>query len=156
MSPIQRADFGDPTLAAFLQQHLDDLAPTAPPESQHALELAELQGPGVRLFVGYDDGQVVVTGALATVEPGHEELKSMRTDPALRGQGLAAAMLEHLLADARERGITRVSLETGSQDFFEPARVLYAKAGFRPCPPFGSYWDDPNSNFFTRSLVSTA
>jgi putative acetyltransferase len=78
----------------------------------------------------------------------------MRTDPTRRGQGVAAYVLAHLLDDARGRGIGRVSLETGSMDFFVPARSLYARAGFAPCAPFGSYVADPHSLFMTRSLIS--
>ncbi|MEV1330391.1 GNAT family N-acetyltransferase [Micromonospora costi] len=148
---IGRADFDDPRLAAFLQAHLDDLAPTAPPESRHALHLDGLRGPDVRLWVASIDGEIAGTGALAALEPGHEELKSMRTDPARRGQGIATRLLDHLLRDARARHVHRISLETGSMEFFAPARALYAKAGFVPCPPFGSYTDDPNSVFMTMT-----
>ena len=149
---ITRADFEDPALAAFLQAHLDDLEPTAPAESRHALDLGKLQAPGVRLWVAYDGDELVGTGALVTVEPGHDELKSMRTHPARRGQGIGAALVAHLLADARERGLTRVSLETGSMDFFVPAWALYTRAGFVPAKPFGRYREDPNSVFFSLEL----
>lgn len=149
---ITRADFGDPRLAAFLQAHLDDMEPTAPPESRHALDLAALQGDGVRLWAAQVDGEIVGTAALATLDDRHEELKSMRTDPARRGQGVAGRMLAHVLADARERGVERVSLETGSMDFFVPARTFYSQAGFVPCEPFGSYVADPHSTFMTLAL----
>lgn len=147
---ISRADFADRRLAAFLQAHLDDLEPTAPPESRHALELTDLQGPGVRLWVGESDGRIVGTAALAAIDEQHEELKSMRTDPLVRARGIASRLLAHVLADASSRGVGRVSLETGSMDFFVPARTFYARAGFVPCPPFGSYVDDPHSTFMTR------
>ncbi|WP_432478318.1 GNAT family N-acetyltransferase [Nocardioides sp. GXQ0305] len=150
---IDRADFADPTLGRFLQDHLDDLEPTAPAESRHALDLGGLQAPGVRMWVSRDPDGIVGTAALATLEGRHEELKSMRTDPRLRGRGIARGLLAHVLADARERGIRRVSLETGSMAFFEPARRFYTQAGFVPCPPFGSYVDDPNSVFMTLALA---
>ncbi|GAA1446005.1 GNAT family N-acetyltransferase [Leifsonia poae] len=153
---IERADFTDPALHAFLQAHLDDLEPTAPAESRHALDLTGLQQPRVRLWVARDGSAIVGTVALAALvlpdEPGHEELKSMRTDPERRGEGIAAAMLEFAIADARSRGVRRLSLETGSMEFFEPARRLYARAGFAPCDPFGSYSADPNSYFMTLGL----
>ena len=149
---INRADFGDPRLAAFLQAHLDDMEPTAPPESRHALDLSALQADGVRLWVGTVGDDLVATAALAALAGRHEELKSMRTDPGLRGRGLASRMLAHVLDDARSRGVARVSLETGSMAFFEPARRIYARAGFVACPPFGSYVDDPNSTFMTLDL----
>lgn len=153
MTPtIARADFADPALAAFLQAHLAELAPTAPPESRHALDVGSLQRPGVRLWVASDGGAVVGTAALAALEPQHEELKSMRTAPQARGRGVASRLLAHVLDDARSRGVDRVSLETGSMAFFEPARRLYDGTGFTPCGPFGSYAPDPNSVFMTLPL----
>ena len=77
----------------------------------------------------------------------------MRTEPRVRGRGVASGLLAHVLADARSRGVGRVSLETGSMEFFEPARTFYARAGFTPCPPFGSYVDDPLSTFMTLELT---
>jgi putative acetyltransferase len=154
---ISRADFDDLGLATFLEAHLDDIAPTAPPESRHALDLSELRQPHVRMWVATDDHRIVGTAALAALtggaEQGHEELKSMRTDPCVRGRGIASGLLAHVLADARSRGLRRVSLETGSMEFFVPARTLYAKAGFEPCVPFGSYVDDPMSTFMTLDLT---
>jgi putative acetyltransferase len=147
---IERADFADPGLATFLQAHLDDLAPTAPAESRHALDLGTLQSPHIRLWVMYDGERLIATGALADLAPGHAELKSMRTDPTRRRQGVGRRMLEHLLNDAALRGAAQVWLETGSMEFFAPARTLYESAGFTHCPPFGDYVEDPNSVFMTR------
>lgn len=166
---ISRADLADPQLHAFLAAHLTDMAPTAPPESQHALDLDGLSRRGVRVWVAHLDGALVGTGALADLGPDdtadapddqgaglttgeHAELKSMRTDPARRGAGIASQMLTHLVEDARGRGVRRISLETGSMEFFAPARRLYAKAGFVECRPFGSYVDDPHSVFMTLEL----
>ncbi|NLV77829.1 MAG: GNAT family N-acetyltransferase [Rhodococcus sp.] len=146
---IERADFDDTGLTGFLEAHLSDIAPTAPATSRHALNIAELMDSSVRLWVVRQGSDVVATGALALLEPGHEELKSMRTAPELRGQGIARLLLEHLLLDAKMRGVARVSLETGSMDFFEPARRLYLSSGFVPCGPFGCYEKDPNSVFMT-------
>ncbi|HET8866983.1 MAG TPA: GNAT family N-acetyltransferase, partial [Agrococcus sp.] len=144
-----------PALAAFLQAHLDDLAPTAPASSRHALDIGALQRPGVRLWAARSEhGDIIGTVALATVEAHHEELKSMRTEPALRGAGIASAMLRHAVDDARARGVLRLSLETGSQPFFAPARAMYAKHGFAECPPFGAYRPDPHSTFMTLALAA--
>lgn len=150
---ISRADFADPRLAAFLRAHLDDMEPTAPPDSRHALDLAALQGEHVRLWVGAAGDRILGTVALAALEDGHEELKSMRTEPRVRGTGVATRLLAHALGDARERGVARVSLETGSMEFFAPARRFYAHAGFVSCPPFGSYVEDPLSTFMTLVLA---
>ncbi|MEN0083137.1 MAG: GNAT family N-acetyltransferase [Leifsonia sp.] len=153
---IRRADFADPYLEAFLQEHLDDMESTSPPESRHALDLTGLQHPHVRLWTAMEGGRIVGTVALSTLQPGHDELKSMRTDAALRGRGIGAQLLETALDDARSRGVRRVSLETGSFDFFAPARRLYERAGFKPCAPFASYIDDGNSMYFTLELAATA
>lgn len=153
---IERVKAESPALAEFLVAHHAELEHTAPAESRHALVFERLLAPGVRLFAGSVDGRPVATGALVTVEDGHEELKSMRTDPALRGRGLGRSMLTFLLADAEVRGINRLSLETGSAEFFIPARTMYAAAGFRECGPFGSYIADPYSTFMTLDLSATS
>ena len=153
---IERVQAASPALAEFLVAHHAELEHTAPAESRHALVFERLLAPGVRLFAAHLDDAPVATGALATVEEGPEEIKSMRTDPALRGQGLGRAMLAFLLADAESRGISRLSLETGSADFFIPARALYAAAGFRECGPFGGYALDPYSTFMTVTLPTAS
>ncbi|OLT77611.1 GNAT family N-acetyltransferase [Mycobacteroides abscessus subsp. abscessus] len=149
---ITLADFGDISLLRFLQAHLDDIAPTAPTESQHALDALGLQEREVRMWVARDGLDLVGTIALARISTQHEELKSMRTAPLRRGQGIASILLLHALDDAKCRGIKRVSLETGSMDFFAPARALYQKHGFTECGPFGTYREDPNSTFMTTLI----
>jgi putative acetyltransferase len=153
---IERVEAASPALAEFLVAHHAELEHTAPAESRHALVFERLLAPGVRLFAGHLDGKPVATGALATVEDGHEEIKSMRTDPGLRGRGLGRTMLAFLLDDAASRGVRRISLETGSADFFVPARALYSAAGFRESGPFGSYALDPYSTFMTLALPSAS
>lgn len=153
---IQRIETATAEMADFLLAHLDDLEDTAPPESRHALPFDRLLAPGVRLFAMTEDRRPIASGALAAVEAHHEEVKSMRTDPAYRGRGLGRAMLDHLLDDAAARGIQRISLETGSSDFFLPARALYAAAGFTECAAFGRYRPDPHSVFLTLHPVPVA
>ncbi|WP_010535251.1 GNAT family N-acetyltransferase [Brachybacterium squillarum] len=153
---IAPADLTDPRLHALLRDHLADMAPTAPPESRHALDLTGLAAPGVQLWAAESDGELVGTVALAPVagaEGGrHLELKSMRTDPARRGEGIGAALLVHALGQARTQGAERVSLETGTAEFFAPAHRLYRRHGFTPCPPFGAYVEDPHSRFLTLAV----
>src|SRR5690606_41879599 len=91
-------------------------------------------------------------GAPQHLDPGHVEIKAMRTATSHLRRGVARAMLAHLLAEARAAGYTRASLETGSMPYFELARTLYQTAGFRPCPPFGRYVEDPNSSYFSIDL----
>jgi putative acetyltransferase len=61
-------------------------------------------------------------------------------------------VLSYIVAEALRRKYTRLSLETGSQAAFEPARRLYEAFGFNYCEPFEGYVEDPNSVFMTKVL----
>ncbi|WP_134766312.1 GNAT family N-acetyltransferase [Nocardioides sp. 1609] len=139
-------------VVAFLEAHLAQLRATSPPESTHALDLAGLRAAGVLLWTAHDGDELVGCAALKRLDDEHAELKSMRTATHRTGEGIGARLLEHVLGEARARGYRRVSLETGSQDFFAPARRLYARHGFAECPPFAGYRPDPHSTFMTRVL----
>ena len=76
----------------------------------------------------------------------------MRTTASARGTGVGRALLLHLLGVAAERGYRRLSLETGTQDYFAPARGLYVAHGFVACGPFADYTEDPNSAYYTLDL----
>jgi putative acetyltransferase len=149
---IAVADPAEPEIVALLEEHLRDMRATSPPESVHALDLDGLCDPAVTVWSVRDDAGLVAIGALKDLGDGHGEIKSMRVAGAFRGRGIASLLLRHLLAAARDRGLTRVSLETGTQPFFAPARTLYTRHGFGPCRPFGTYTDDPNSAYFTLRL----
>ncbi|MFI6476578.1 GNAT family N-acetyltransferase [Nonomuraea sp. NPDC050663] len=146
-------DLSGPEVAAFLDEHLQDMRATSPPESKHALDLDGLRSPEVVFWTVHDGGDLVGCGALKRIGVRHAELKSMRTRAARKRSGVASALLEHILGEARRSGFDRVSLETGSAEFFAPARALYAKFGFVYCEPFAGYELDPNSVFMTRDLL---
>ncbi|PZR52837.1 GNAT family N-acetyltransferase [Xylanimonas oleitrophica] len=128
----------------------------SPACSVHALDVTALLAPSITFVTarepGPDGATLLGCGALSELDAHHGELKSMRTATGARGRGVATAVLGHLLGVARERGYERVSLETGSQDSFAPARRLYARHGFVECGPFGSYVEDPYSVFMTLPL----
>ena len=149
---IRPGDLADERVIRLLTDHLADMFATSPAESVHALDVSGLSAPGVAFWTIADGDELVGCVALKELDAEHGELKSMRTDAAARGQGLGALLLEHVLDEAARRGYRRVSLETGSQDFFRPARTLYAKYGFRECGPFAEYVPDPNSVFMTLEL----
>ena len=140
-------------IAAFLEEHVRDMRAVSPPESTHALDLAGLRVPGITFWTLWCDSAIGGCCALKQLDVHHGEIKSMRTATALRKRGIAARLLEHLIAEAIGRGYRRLSLETGSMEFFEPARRLYARFGFVPCAPFATYKEDPNSAFFTKILA---
>jgi putative acetyltransferase len=137
----------------LLEEHLADMYATSPPESVHALDPTSLTGVDIAFWTLREDGAVLGCAALKRLGPDHGEIKSMRTATAARRRGVAARLLDHVLAEARARAYGRLSLETGTQDFFAPARSLYASRGFVECGPFGTYTLDPNSVFMTLDLA---
>jgi putative acetyltransferase len=141
-----------PEIAAFLSEHIQEMRSTTPLESKHALDLDALRQPGITFWSAYDGGVLVGCGAIKRLDDDHAELKSMRTAPDRKRSGVASAVLDHILFEAKRMGFTRISLETGSADFFRPARGLYEKYGFAYCEPFADYVPDPNSVFMTRPL----
>ena len=136
----------------LLGEHLADMYATSPPESVHALNPAALAGPGIGFWTAREDSRLLGCAALKRLAPGDAEIKSMRTAEAARGRGVASALLRHLLAEAKDSGYRRLFLETGSQEFFAPARRLYERHGFVDCPPFADYQPDTNSVFMTLQL----
>ncbi|GEP37233.1 N-acetyltransferase [Nocardioides psychrotolerans] len=149
---IEPDDLRGTTIVAFLEDHVAQLRAVTPPGSSHALDLDGLRSPDVRFWSAHDDAELVGCCALKALTPLHVELKSMRTAAHRTREGIAQRLLVHLLDEARAAGFSRISLETGSFDFFAPARMLYARHGFVECEPFGDYAADPQSTFMTREL----
>ena len=149
---IRVDDLSGAQVQALLAEHLRAMNAVSPPESVHALDLSGLRRPEVTFWSIWSGPDLAGCGALKQLDGGHAEIKSMRTADAFRRRGVAAQMLRHLIEEARRRGYRRLSLETGSMDYFEPARRLYAQFGFAECGPFGAYALDPNSVFMSREL----
>ena len=141
-----------PQVAELLAEHLDEMRRYSPPESVHALDLERLRTPDLTFWSLWDGAEVLGCAALRELDATHGELKSMRTAAAHRRRGVAAALLDHVVAEARRRGYRRLSLETGSPAEFAPARAMYAAFGFTSCGPFGPYLDDEFSVFMTLDL----
>jgi putative acetyltransferase len=145
----------DPTLddvRGLVEHHLKFGRLHSPPQDAHALEVDGLLDPAVTLFSIRCRGELVAIGALKRLDGQNAELKTMHTAEHVRGLGIGRAILNHLLAVARERGFEHVSLETGVHEAFEPARSLYASAGFAPCEPFGDYRRSPNTIYMTMRV----
>ena len=149
---IRTGDTFDPRVIALLDHHVTAARAQTAPGSAHALDLAGLRARDVAFWTGWDGEMLVATGALKMLSAVHGEVKSMHTAAAARGRGVASAVLAHIDAAAREWGLGRLSLETGSFAAFSPARALYARHGFVACGPFGDYVLDPNSVFMTLVL----
>lgn len=153
---IDLGDLDDRRVRRILEDHLADMHATSPAESVHALDVTGLKDPRVTFWSLADGEAILGCVALKQLDAAHGELKSMRTDASARGRGFGALLLAHVLDEARRRGYTRLSLETGSEPFFAPARALYSKAGFVECAPFGDYVLDPASVFMTLELDQAA
>jgi putative acetyltransferase len=137
---------------ALITQHLAEAYAATPAASVHALDLDELRQPGVTFWSAWMGDAIAGCGALKDLGAGRGEIKSMRVADPFRGRGVGRAVLEHLVAEARARGLTSLWLETGSSDQFAPARRLYEGAGFQRCAPFDAYVEDPVSVFMTREV----
>lgn len=139
-------------IIALLSEHLNDMAQVSPSKSSHALDLEGLRKPEITFWTIWDGSELAGCGALKKLDDHHAEIKSMRTARGCLRRGVASQMLRHILSDAKHRGFRRLSLETGSMVFFDPARKSYSSFGFEYCLPFGSYVDDPNSVFMTLEI----
>ena len=145
-------DICDPQVIALLQQHLDHMHATSPPESTHALDLTELRSPEITFWTIWREQSLLGCGAIKELASDAGEIKSMRTASDHLRQGVASTMLQHIIDVAIQRSYQHLLLETGSMDAFSSARRLYAKFGFVECAPFAEYVEDPNSVFFCLNL----
>jgi putative acetyltransferase len=154
MSRITEGDFNDPRVTDLLRIHFTTARAQTAPGSAHALDVTGLRAPDITFWAIWDAETLLGVGALKRLSADHGEIKSMHTAESMRRKGAGSAMLAHIIAAARACGMSRLSLETGSWDYFRPARALYARHGFVECPPFGDYVLDPNSVFMSLELKS--
>ena len=145
-------DPGRGPVRKLLEAHLAGMHDSTPPESVHALDVDGLRAPEITFWTVWDGDELLGCGALKELDEGHGEIKSMRTADEHLGKGVASHLLNNLLAVARKRGYSRLSLETGSGGPFEAALRFYEKHGFEFCGPFADYGPDPFSRFMTRTL----
>ncbi|WP_028974230.1 GNAT family N-acetyltransferase [Spirochaeta cellobiosiphila] len=145
-------DLSSIEIRSLITHHLSEMKAGSPPDSVHALDLNALQDSSVTVWSVWEGNQIAGCGALKELSPTWGELKSMRTAPSFLRKGIASLLLDHMIDTARERGYTRLSLETGSDSSFIPAHKLYQRKGFHFCRPFGEYKEDPHSYYMTKEL----
>lgn len=136
---IAAADLDDPLVQDLIAFHQRAMQQGSPPGMSFALDLSGLRVEGVKVWAVHVDSRVAAIGALKQLDEQRGEIKSMRTHPAFLRQGLAAALLETIIAAARADGLSVLSLETGTGAAFEPALALYRRRGFINGPAFGDY-----------------
>src|SRR5262249_36125942 len=139
MAVIKLGDFGDDRVKELLVRHLEGMHANSPPGHVFALDSSGLQKPEISFYTLWEGEDLLGFGALKELDSRAGEIKSMRTADAHLRKGVAATILNHLIAEARRRGYTRLSLETGSGPAFEPALQLYRKRGFTEGAAFGGY-----------------
>jgi putative acetyltransferase len=151
---IVEGGLDDPRVRALVEHHLAGARAATPICSVHALDVDGLKDADVAFWALWRGDQLLGVGALKRLDDRHGEIKSMHTAAQYRRSGAGSAILRHIIAAARTRGMTRLSLETGSADHFAPARGLYEKHGFTECPPFADYVEDPYSVYMTLDLTN--
>jgi putative acetyltransferase len=149
---ITLGDLNDTQITDLLHYHVITARAQTAPGSAHALDLKGLQLPDITFWAAWDGETLVAVGSLKELSEDHGEVKSMHTARMARRRGVGSAMLQHIISFARSRGISRLSLETGSWDYFQPAVAFYQRHGFIECPPFADYVQDANSIFMTLHL----
>jgi putative acetyltransferase len=141
-----------PEVLGLLEEHLANMYAITPPEYVFAFDAAKLRQPDVTFWTAWEGEVLLGCGALKELSPREGEVKSMRTPQALRGRGAGRAILQTIVEEARTRGYTIVSLETGSQPDFVPAQRLYESFGFVRCGPFGDCVENGSSVFMRLRL----
>lgn len=152
MLTIREDDLSHSQTLALLALHLGGMADSSPPGHSFALDVSGLKAPGVTLWSAWDGEAIAGIGALKDLGDGEAELKSMRTHPDHLRKGVGAAILEHIIAEARRRGVRRILLETGSGEAFEPALELYRRRGFQSCGAFADYVASDFNQFMRLDL----
>ena len=152
---IREDDLTDPRSLALLRLHQEGMLATTPAEHAYVLDASGLQQPDVTVWTAWRGDSVAGIGALKQFDPTWGEIKSMRTHPNHLRRGVAAALLDHIIATARARGLSRLSLETGTAPSFAPAVALYQSRGFRDGPVFADYAPSPYNRFLHLALDHT-
>ena len=153
---IETDDLSRPQVHALLEEHLSNMYELSPPDQVFALDLTKLRAPDITFWTVWDGEDLIGCGAMKELSPTHGEIKSMRTPKAARGRGAGRAVLEHIISVAKQRGYTRLSLETGTHPAFQPAHNLYRSKGFKVSGPFGTCCENPHSTFMELQLGGSA
>lgn len=125
------------------------------PGTAFPLDIAKLKAPDVRFWTVWEGGELRGCGALRRLSPEHAEVKSMHIVEAARRRGIGTALLNHMIAEARRDGISRLSLRTGSWPYFHATRELYRRHGFVECGAFEGHVAHAGSVFMTLFLSDT-
>jgi putative acetyltransferase len=149
---ITPGDLTNPTVIQLLTTHITTALAETGRDSAHALDISALQAPDIQFWTAWNNEQLLAIGALRQISSQLGEVKSMHTAQAARRSGAGSAMLGHIIDTAKAMGLSRLALETGSWNYFMPARAFYRRHGFVECAPFGDYVEGANSVFMMLEL----
>ena len=145
-------NFDNPEVDELLKKHFVELKAVSPAGSTHVLDIAGLKDQSIKFWSLWKNNEIIGCGALKFLEKNHGEFKSIRVTDKFRRAGIGEKIIYHLIEEAKKLEISKLSIETGTGEFFLPARKLFSKFGFKACPPFAHYKEDPNSCYYTLDL----
>ena len=145
-------NFDHPEVNQLLKKHFIELRAASPEGSAHVLDIPGLKVTSIKFWSLWEENLLMGCGALKFLDKNHGEFKSIRIHDSFRGKGNGIKIINHLIGEAKELNIRRISIETGASKFFAPARKLFDNCGFKPCPPFAHYKEDINSLYLTKLL----
>ena len=145
-------NFDNSEVNDLLKKHFVELRSVSPAGSTHVLDIDGLKDPSIKFWSLWENNELIGCGALKFLEKNHGEFKSIRVADEFKKKGAGERIINHLIEEAKKLKISKLSIETGAGEFFLPARKLFSKFGFKKCPPFAHYKDDPNSCYYTLNL----
>ena len=145
-------NFEHPEVNQLLKKHFIELRAASPEGSAHVLDIPGLKISSIKFWSLWEENFLMGCGALKFLDQNHGEFKSIRVHDDFKGKGNGMKIINHLIEKAKKLNINRISIETGTSNFFIPARKLFNNCGFKPCPPFSHYKEDINSLYFTKHL----
>ena len=145
-------NFDNPEVNNLLKKHFLELRSVSPPGSTHVLDVEGLKDPSIKFWSLWENEKLIGCGALKFLDSQHGEFKSIRVADEFRKKGFGEKIIFHLIEEAKKLKIKKISIETGSGNFFKSARELFKKFGFEPCEPFAHYTEDPNSCYYTKNI----
>ena len=145
-------NFDNPEVNDLLNKHFIELRSVSPEGSAHVLDISGLKHESIKFWSFWEREKLIGCGALKFLEKNHGEFKSIRAADKFRKKGIGEKIIHHLIQEARNLKIKKISIETGTGEFFAPARKLFNKLNFKPCSPFAHYKEDPNSCYFSMNI----
>ena len=145
-------NFDNSEVLELLNKHFIELRSVSPEGSAHVLDIEGLKDQNIKFWSLWEGNLLMGCGALKLLNKEHGEFKSIRVEDRFRKKDNGIKILKHLIFEAKKLNIKRISVETGTGDFFTPARKLFNKCGFKLCKPFDHYKEDPNSCYMSMLI----